>query len=78
MEKVEYSILTEAFEWFLKHHDCAVDKIGMIYRFGRKLLFITYYLIEFLVYLQTRPEMVYQRLRNRNRGEELKIGLVSL
>nr|XP_056718762.1 thymidine kinase 2, mitochondrial [Euleptes europaea] len=49
MPEVDYVVLTEWFEWIVKHLDVSVDLI---------------------VYLQTSPEMCYERLKRRCREEE--------
>ncbi|KAK5638281.1 hypothetical protein RI129_012577 [Pyrocoelia pectoralis] len=64
------SVIDEWFKWITSNAFCSVDLISEYYY--DICSFVQYFII---VYLRTSPEVVYQRMRERNRDEEKSVSL---
>lgn len=69
LSEASAAVIDEHFQWLINNSSTAVDLIGI-------LLFCVNMFNEcFLVYLQTSPEVAYDRIIQRNRMEEKTISL---
>lgn len=74
----EYAVLRKWYEWIQENIDISLDLIGKLSLWIFALNFLQQYLryaFNFSVYLKTEPEVVFERVKSRNRKEELTVSL---
>lgn len=73
MAAPEYAVLDAWYKWLIGNVKIESDLISM--KKKKDLLNTVIYIICFLVYLRTDPEVAYQRIKARNRSEEKDVPL---
>lgn len=73
MAAPEYAVLDAWYKWLIRNVKIESDLISMEKK--KDLLNTVIYIICFLVYLRTDPEVAYQRIKARNRSEEKDVPL---